>query len=140
MNFEYLNSLPALENKYDFDLDEGEKVVYSVEIQNFGDENSMALCSFDYAPKVSVTNQKIWVRTGERIFWTIDLKEEVAEIKKVNSRVLLLFKVTYFEIGLLQKAEYTAANNTTRQVAAYQLYLNKKDEKAFEEFINKMME
>jgi len=43
MNTEHLNLLPELENKYGVDLRDGEKVVFTAELDMFGTEKDINL-------------------------------------------------------------------------------------------------
>lgn len=43
MNIEYLNSLPEIENKYNVQLEENEKVVFVAELSRFGTEKDRVL-------------------------------------------------------------------------------------------------
>ena len=67
VNLQYLDTLPEIENIYQFELQEGERPIFSTRLSTFGNEKGRMLSSFEFKPKFTLTNKRILIRTKETI-------------------------------------------------------------------------
>lgn len=128
MNIGYLDTLPEVENKYGFNLLNGEKAVFNAKLSTFGNEKDSSLgidCKF------TLTNKRILINNGAGI-WSNDIAEEIADCKKVNSK-FLFFKWEYFSVTLNKEETY---NYGKEKLSGFHYYFKKPDTDRFEEIMN----
>jgi len=130
MNINKLNALPELANKHNIDLLDGEKVVFNASPTIFGDENDTSLCGA-MKPEFTLTNKRIIADNGVG-FWTIDIPEDITNIKKVEYGKWI-FKGNYFLVSLNFRMVYDNGKHTLN---GFRFYFNKKDTAKFEEIVN----
>lgn len=92
MNIEYLNSLPKIENKYNVQLEENEKVVFVAELSTFGTEKDRVLGG--YGSKFTLTNKRI-IADNNVGTWDINIADDIVEFEKKKINFLCLKQFTF---------------------------------------------
>jgi len=133
MNINYLNSLSEIENKYNVDLQDNEKVVFNAELTIFGTEKGSSLCHAGVIPKFTLTNKRMIADSGSGI-WTSDILHDVVSCNKVEYGKWL-FKSVYFLVTLNKEIIF---DDGKQKLNGFQLYFNKEDTTKFEEIINNL--
>lgn len=128
MNIEYLNSLPEIENKYNVQLEENEKVVFVAELSTFGTEKDRVLGGYD--SKFTLTNRRI-IADNNVGFWTINIADDIVECRK-NENKFLIFKTVYFSIELNTQITYGNGEKLT----GFHFYFKKEYTNKFEEIMS----
>ena len=130
MNIEYLNTLPAVENKFSVDLQNGERVVFTAELDTFGTEKDRML---GMGSKLTLTNQRIIANNGPGI-WTIDIFEDVKSCGKVEYKKLFgLLKGVYFAVDLNEELVFDSGK---QKLTGFHFYFNAEDTAKFGEIVN----
>lgn len=131
MNIVYLNSLPEVENKYNVNLQEGEKVVFAAGMPTFGTEKDNMIgsdCDF------TLTNQRMLIDNHAGV-WTIDIVDDIAGCTKVQGG-FLVFKYTYFSVVLNEEVVF---DNGRQKLSGFHFYFEKEETKQFEEIMNNLL-
>lgn len=132
MNTNYLDALPEITNKFDFVLQDKEKVVFNAVLDMFGTENDSML---GVAPKFALTNQRILVDNGAG-FWSVDIPQDIKSCRKVEySNLFGLFKGTYFALDLKGEIVYDYGRQS---MTGFRFYFRKSDIAKFNDIINNL--
>lgn len=124
MNTAYLDTLPEKKNKYNVDLQPEEKVIFTSKPSCFGTEKGGMLGA---EPLITMTNKRLIADNGLGV-WTVDIAEDIADWKRVESKYLIIFKMKYIQVNL--NTEVTYGNG--EKLTGYQFYFNRSDMAAFE--------
>lgn len=130
MNLEYINNLPEVKNKFNVELEEGERVVFATILSTFGTEKDRLLGGDN--SKFTFTNKRIIFDNGVGI-WTVNISEDIIDCKKIKSG-FFIFKFTYFLINLNHEVEFGDGEKLT----GFNVYFKKKDISQFENIINNL--
>jgi len=128
MNTGYLNTLPALANKYNVDLQEGEKVVFTAKLSTFGTEKDYRLGADD--SKFTLTNRRIIADNGYGV-WSVDILDDVVSCTKIKS--MLIF--TYFQVMLNKTVVF---DDGSLSLTGFNFYFKKSDTAKFESIMNSL--
>ena len=132
MNTNYLDALPEITNKFDFALQEKEKVVFNAVLEMFGTEKDSLL---GMAPKFALTNQRILIDNGAG-FWEIDISQDVVGCRKVEYNNLFgLLKGVYFAVDLNEKMDFDYGKQS---LTGFRFYFAKADIARFDDIINNL--
>lgn len=129
MNVEYLNTLPEIKNKFNVELEEGEKVVFTAKLKVFGTETDRVLGGSN--SRFTLTNRRIIADNGVGI-WTADIKEDITDWAKIQSGKFI-FKTTYFSINMNKEIEF---NNGQEKMSGFHFYFKKQDIAKFEKIMS----
>lgn len=131
MNTEQLNLLPEIENKYNVQLEENEKVVFVAELSTFGTEKDRVLGGYD--SKFTLTNKRIIAESNVGI-WTIDIADDIVECRRKENK-FLFFKTVYFSVEL--NTQITFGNG--EKLTGFHFYFKKEYTSKFEEIMNNVL-
>lgn len=147
MNQQYLESLPAVNNVYEFRLETEEKAVFVTSIIALGNEKGIRLSGGMVKPPFTMTNRRIFVKTDvvSNDIWEFDL-DNIQELSRVNTVCLKLFKGHHYRALFRKPIIYQAPKNIWDSPSFYnkivdhelpevQFYFQKEDEPAFEEIL-----
>lgn len=132
MNITYLNNLPEVENKFNVELQEGEKVIFTAKPTCFGTETGRLLGNSN--SKITLTNKRI-IADNTIGVWTVDIAEDIASYAKVESKGLI-FKSIYILVNLNKEIIF---NNETEKMNGFRFYFNKKDIVNFDVIMNNLL-
>ncbi len=132
MNIEYLNTLSEVKNKFNVELEDGEKVVFTAKLNVFGTEKDRMLGGDD--SKLTLTNKKMIADNGAGI-WTVDIEEDITDCSKVQSGVFI-FKSTYFAVNMNKEIVF---NDGKEKMTGFHFYFKKNDALKFEEIMNNVL-
>ena len=142
MNVSYLDSLPEVENRYQVELEEGEKVVLAQNLDIFGNDRDRLLgrqCEF------TMTNRRIIVYNGAGD-WTIDIAKDISGHRKVTSG-FWIFKSTFYAVDLYETVVYDNGNQSTNNIQysfdrpelnGYRFYFEKREMEKFEAIMSNL--
>ena len=131
MNIEYLNLLPEVENKYNVELQDGEKVVFVANLSTFGTEKDGVLgLSSDF----TLTNKRIIVDNHVGV-WTINIAEDIASCTKVQGG-WFIFKYVYFSVNLNKEVVF---DHGRQKLSGFHFYFEKEETIQFEEIMNNLL-
>ena len=128
MNIEYLNKLNEIENIYDAEITEDEKVVFTSKLKTFGTEKQQNL---GIDAKLTMTNKNIFIDNGAVTF-KINILDDIVDCKKEENKFLFI-KNTYFRINLNKVVVF---NYGKEKLNGYVLYFDKMATCEFEKIIN----
>ncbi len=128
MDTQYLDSLPAIKNKYKVELQPGEKVVFAAKPWGFTSESG-TLLGYDTST-VTMTNQRIIADNGQGI-WFTDIADDVVDMRKVETG-RFLSKQTYILVTLNKEVTYGIG---IQKLTGYRFHFHKKDMAIFEDII-----
>ena len=144
MNIQYLESLPAVNNIHNFQLEPGEKAVYVASILDLGNEKGIRLGRGMAKKPFTLTNRRIFVKTDvvSNDIWTFDL-DNIQELSRVDTVRLKLFKGHHYRALFRKPLIYRAPKNLYDSPSSYnkivdhelpeaRFYFTKDDEPAFE--------
>lgn len=132
MNIEYLDTLPERSNKFNVELQEGEKVVFTAKLKVFGTETDRVLGGSN--SRFTLTNRRIIADNGVGI-WTVDIKEDVTDCVKIQSGKFI-FKMTYFSVNMNKEIIF---NNEKEKMSGFHFYFKKSDMEKFEKIISNIL-
>lgn len=128
MNTKYLYTLPEVDNKYNVQLEEGEKVVFTAKLITFGNEKNQRLEAGE--AYFTLTNKRILADNTVGVF-IIDLENEVTKIREVMSG-FWIFKSHYFAVDLNKEVVFDEGRQS---LTGYVFYFNDEDTVAFNEIV-----
>jgi len=102
MNLAYLDSLPEVANKYNVELEDGEKVVFNAMMSVFGDEKDVPLGG---KSKFTLTNRHIITNNGPGI-WTINIAEDIINCFRKGNKALRFFNLDCIAVELNREIIY----------------------------------
>lgn len=125
MNIEYLNTLPEIKNKFNIELQDGEKVIFTANLSCFGTETDRFLGGSN--SKITLTNKRLLADNTVGL-WTVDIAEDIVSCEKVE-RKTFIFKSSYILITLNKEIMF---NDEQEKLCGFHFYFNKKDIVKFE--------
>lgn len=131
MDLGYLNLQPEAENKFNINLEEGEKIIFATVMPTFGTEKDRMIgsnCEF------TMTNQRMLINNHAGI-WTLDIAEDLAACKKVEGG-FWKFKYAYYAIDL---SEDVIFDNGQQRLSGYHFYFAKEDMDRFGELMENLL-
>lgn len=133
MNIEYIDAMEEIQNKYGVELENDEKVVFTANLNTFGDERGISLGRFD--SEFTLTNKRIIANNGVGI-WTINIAEDIVSCKKVDYKHFFgLIKGTYFAINLNHEVFY--GEKGKQKLTGFQFYFKESNDIVkFEKIVN----
>ena len=129
MNTGYLDILPEIKNKFNVELEEGEKVIFTAKLKVFGTETDRVLGGSN--SRFTLTNRKIIADNGVGS-WTVDIKDDITDWTKIQSGKFI-FKTTYFSINMNKEIVF---NNGQEKMSKFHFYFKKQDIAKFEKIIS----
>lgn len=132
MNTDYLNNLPEIKNKFNVELEPGEKVVFAAKPKVFGTEAGGMLGMEDSC--ITMTNRRIIADNGSGI-WTMDIAEDVVDMRRQEEGKFIL-KTVYILVTLNKEVSYGMG---IQKLSGYRFYFGKKDMDTFEGIIKNMV-
>lgn len=132
MNTDYLNTLPEIKNKFNIELEAGEKVIFATKPKLFGTSEGGLLGLED--SRITMTNQRILADNGEGV-WIMDIAEDVVDMRR-QEEGKFIFKGVYILVTLNKEVTYGMG---IQKLSGYRFYFNKKDMAAFEEIMKHMV-
>lgn len=129
MNTGYLDTLPEIKNKFNVELEEGEKVIFTAKLKVFGTETDRVLGGSN--SRFTLTNRKIIADNGVGS-WTVDIKDDITDWTKIQSGKFI-FKTTYFSINMNKEIVF---NNGQEKMSEFHFYFKKQDIAKFEKIIS----
>lgn len=132
MNTDYLNTLPEIKNKFNVELEPGEKVIFATKLSLFGTSEGGLLGLED--SRITMTNQRIMADNGKGV-WITDIAEDVVDMRR-QEEGKFIFKGVYILVTLNKEVTYGMG---IQKLNGYRFYFNKKDMAAFEEIIKHMV-
>lgn len=132
MNIEYLNTLPEVENKYNINLKDGEKVVFTAMPSCFGTELGVMLSGFN--PTVTLTNKRL-IADNQVGLWTVDIAKDIFSCSEVEGGKFI-FKYDYILVKLNKTIIY---NNGKQKLNGFQFYFDKEDTEKFKDIMNHVL-
>lgn len=129
MNTGYLDTLPEIKNKFNVELEEGEKVIFTAKLKVFGTETDRVLGGSN--SRFTLTNRKIIADNGVGS-WTVDIKDDITDWTKIQSGKFIL-KTTYFSINMNKEIVF---NNGQEKMSGFHFYFKKQDIAKFEKIIS----
>lgn len=129
MNTGYLDTLPEIKNKFNVELEEGEKVIFTAKLKVFGTETDRVLGGSN--SRFTLTNRKIIADNGVGS-WTVDIKDDITDWTKIQSGKFI-FKTTYFSINMNKEIVF---NNGQEKMSGFHFYLKKQDIAKFEKIMS----
>ena len=130
MDIKYLDALPEVTNKYQVDLEDGEKVVFTAKLNTFGTEKDRMLGADDST--FTLTNKRI-IAHNSVAFWAVDIPEIVSCTKVEYGR--FIFKGVYFAVDLNTKIVF---DDGKQELTGFHFYFNKANTAKFEEIVNSL--
>ncbi len=131
MHTQYLDSLPEINNKFQVDLQPGEKVVFTARPWGFFSDSGMLL-GYD-SSLFTMTNRRIIADNGQGI-WISDIAEDVIDMKKMETGKFLS-KQVYISVTLNKEITYGIG---IQKLSGYQFHFRKKEMAEFENIIEHM--
>ena len=131
MNIEYLDTLPEIENKYQVELEDGEKVVFTAKLSTFGTETDSRLGAESY---FTLTNKSIIADNGVGT-WTVDIVEDVVSCCEERSS-LVFFRFPYIYLALNTEIVFDGGKG---KLTGFHFYFNKKDRATFLNIMNTVL-
>lgn len=131
MNTQCFDAMLEVPNKYNIELDEGEKVIFVSNLTVFGDENDQRIGN---ECDITLTNRKIVVDNHAGT-WTIDIANDVTAFRKVTGG-FWIFKYKYIAVDLNQTVVY---DNYRGRLNGYHLYFDDSELERFETIIKPLM-
>ena len=132
MNVGYLDLLPEVDNKFNVELEEGEKVVFTAKLKVFGTETDRVLGGSN--SRFTLTNRRIIADNGVGI-WTVDIKEDITGCTKIQEGNFI-FKVTYFLVNMNKEIIF---NNEKEKMTGFHFYFKKSDIEKFEKIMSNIL-
>lgn len=132
MNTNYLDTLPEIKNKFNVDLEPGEKVIFTAKPKVFGTESGAFLGADD--SRITMTNRHIIADNGAGI-WTADIAGDVVDMRRHESGKFLT-KEVYILVTLNKEVTYGIG---IQKLSGYRFYFRKNDMAVFEEIIRQMV-
>lgn len=129
MNTGYLDTLPEIKNKFNVELEEGEKVIFTAKLKVFGTETDRVLGGSN--SRFTLTNRKIIADNGVGS-WTVDIKDDITDWTKIQSGKFI-FKTTYFSINMNKEIVF---NNGQEKMSGFHFYFEKQDIAKFEKIMS----
>jgi len=129
MNTGYLDTLPEIKNKFNVELEEGEKVIFTAKLKVFGTETDRVLGGSN--SRFTLTNRKIIADNGVGS-WTVDIKDDITDWTKIQ-RGKFIFKTTYFSINMNKEIVF---NNGQEKMSRFHFYFKKQDIAKFEKIMS----
>ena len=130
MNIEYLDTLPEVENKYQFALRDDEKAVFVARLDQFGTDKDWRLgseCVF------TLTNKRIYVNSDSNI-WMNDIAEDIISCDMVVSKFFFR-KIYYFSVTLNKEKGFSDGKKQYK-LKGFHYYFGGSDTTKFEEIMN----
>ena len=132
MNIDYLNTLPEVENTFNIDLQEDEKIIFTAKLRCFGTETDRFLGGSN--SKITLSNKRIMADNTVGI-WTIDIADDIVSYQKVESG-RFIFKSAYILINLNKEVVF---NDGKEKLNGFRFYFNKKDILKFETIMHHLL-
>lgn len=132
MNTDYLNTLPEIKNKFNVELEPGEKVVFAAKPRLFGTGEGGLLGMED--SRITMTNRRIMADNGNGV-WTMDIKEDVVDMRRQEKGKSIL-KSAFILVTLNKEVTYGMG---IQKLSGYRFYFRKKDMAVFEGIIKNMV-
>lgn len=132
MNVGYLDLLPEVDNKFNVELEKGEKVVFTAKLKAFGTETDRVLGGSN--SRFTLTNRRIIADNGVGI-WTVDIKEDITGCTKIQEGNFI-FKVTYFLVNMNKEIIF---NNEKEKMTGFHFYFKKSDIEKFEKIMSNIL-
>lgn len=129
MNFDYLDTMPEVRNKFKVQLLPGEKVVFTAKPWGFAADTGEILGADD--SRITLTNQRLIADNGQGA-WITDLKEDVVDMRKMEAGDSFWSKEIFILVTINKELTYGIGIN---KLNGYRLHFRKKDMKAFENII-----
>lgn len=130
MNIDYLDTLPEVENTYQFALEGDEKAIFVAKLKLFGTDKDQLLGS---DCKFTLTNKRIYVDNATSI-WKHDIEEEIIACERVVSKFLWM-KSIYFSVTLNREKGFSDGKKQYK-LRGYHFYFEDNDMTKFEEIVN----
>lgn len=131
MKTEHLNTLTEIQNKFNVELEPGERVIFAAKPKVFGTESGGLLGMED--SRITMTNQRIIADNGNGV-WITDIAEDVVDMRR-QEEGKFIFKSVYILVTLNKEVAYGMG---IQKLSGYRFYFNKKDMETFEEIIKNM--
>lgn len=132
MNTDYLNTLPEIKNKFNVELEPGEKVVFATKPRLFGTGEGGLLGTED--SRITMTNRRIMADNGKGL-WTTDIKEDVVDMRRQEEGKFIM-KSSFILVTLNKEVVYGMG---IQKLSGFRFYFKKKDMAAFEEIIRHLV-
>jgi hypothetical protein len=132
MNLAYLNSMPEVANKFNIDLQEGEKVVFTAKLATLGTEADRMLGADNSV--FTLTNKSIIADNGAGT-WTVDMASEVVSCTRVKGRSLLIFPFDYFQIMLNKEILF---DSEKQKLTGFNFHFKRADREKFEAIMKRV--
>lgn len=129
MNLGYINGLPEVKNKFNIELEEGEKVVFTAQLDLFGTEQGRLLGTNN--SKFTLTNKRMILDNGVGI-WTVNIAEDIISCEKTEERSLIIFKQKFFLVKLNTEITFGEGEKLT----GFRIYFKMLDMSKFEKIAN----
>lgn len=130
MNTAYLDAMPEVENRFQVELEQDEKVVFTAELSVFGTEKDQMLSGME-TPYFTLTNKRMFADNRVGI-WTAKL-DEIVSFEKVEKRMLFFFKSVFFTVMLKEPVIY---DDGRQSLQGFHFYFKEKDMPKIEEIVN----
>lgn len=132
MNIMYLNTLPEVGNKFDIELQDTEKVIFTAKPTCFGTETGRCLGGSN--SKITLTNKRLIADNNVGV-WIVDIIDDIVDYTKVESGAFI-FKSAYILVNLNKEIIF---NNETEKMNGFRFYFNKKDIIKFETIMSNLL-
>lgn len=132
MNTDYLDTLPEIRNKFNVELEQGEKVVFATKLRLFGTGEGRLLGLED--SRITMTNRRIVADNGKGV-WTVDIKENVVDMRRREAGKSI-FKSAFILVTLNKEIIYGMG---IQKLNAFRFYFSRKDMAVLEEMIRNMV-
>ena len=129
----YLDNLPEAKNKFNVELDENERVVFTAKLALFGTAPGRFLGGDN--SKLTMTNKRIIANNGVGV-WTVDIADDIVSYEEINKGVLI-FKEHYHVIMLTKTISF--GENLSETMDGFRFYFKKKDGTVFAEIMNNLL-
>ena len=129
MNFDYLDTMPEVRNKFKVQLLPGEKVVFTSKPWGFATDTGDILGADD--SRITLTNQRLIADNGQGV-WITDLREDVVDMRKMEAGDSFWSKEIFILVTMNKELAYGIGIN---KLNGYRLHFGKKDMKTFENII-----
>lgn len=129
MNTAYLDTLPAIADTKDLQLDRGEKLVFTAPLSMFGTETDQFLGGT--GSMLYLTNRRIAAHNTVGLF-SVDIAADVASYETVT-KGSFVFKSTYVQVNLNTILAYGTDGATLRGFHFY--FKRKNDQRSFEDIL-----
>ena len=133
MDISYLETLPEVENKPGFPLQEGERLVFLSKLEMLGTEKGKLISAAGWDCFLALSNRNLLVHNGAGI-WTVGLAEGLVSCEKIERRTLF-FKPAYHFLARLRNE--IVFDNGRQNLSGFEFYFEKKtdDMARFEEIV-----